>query len=294
MDRTGSSGRARTGRMALVALLAVMTASHAACAAGEAGAPANGAEKVAVREVVVRTVDHRFEMPDTLEAGITRIRLVNDGPDFHHVWLIRLESGTNEGEVLSELAAHRPLPAGAIAAGGPNTPGVPGGETNATVDLEPGEYLVVCVIPGMHDGELHVAKGMVGRLTVVPSVARGELPQADVVLTLDDYSYELSEPLRSGRQAIRIVNVAQQAHEVVFVKLEPGRTVADFLGFLQAPEGPPPGLMIGGVTWLGRDESNVVELELESGEYGLLCFVPDEGDGRLHLEHGMVRQLRVD
>jgi hypothetical protein len=30
------------------------------------------------------------------------------------------------------------------------------------------------------------------------------------------------------------------------------------------------------------------------GEYVLLCFVPDSGDGRPHVAHGMVRRLRVE
>lgn len=245
-------------------------------------------------EVRVRTYDFAFDMPDTIAGGVTTIRLVNDGPDFHHVWLVRLEEGSSEEAILADLAAHRPLPAHAVAVGGPNTPGMPGEATVATLDLQPGDYLVVCVIPGMHDGELHVAKGMVKRLTVVPPSRSASLPQADIVMTLDDYRFDLSEAIGRGRQLIRVVNAARQAHEVVVVRLEPGRSAHDFLAFLQAPEGEPPGRLMGGTTWLDHGESNIIELDFDAGEYALLCFVPDEGDGQLHLAHGMIRQFRVD
>jgi hypothetical protein len=282
-----------------------------ACSSGEAGAASAAAERGAAeagtveagtaerglaepQEVVVRTFDHGFAMPDTITSGPTTIRLVNDGPDFHHVWLIRLEEGGSVEALMTELAAHRPLPTWAVAVGGPNTPGVPGGETSATLDLEPGEYVVACVIPGMHDGELHVAKGMVRTLTVVPAQRAARMPEAELVITLADYSYHLSRPVTRGSQSIKVVNAAAQPHEVVVVKLEPGRTAHDFLTFLQQPAGAPPGTMIGGVTWLSQGESNVITLEFEEGDYALLCFVPDEGDGQLHLAHGMVREFRVE
>jgi hypothetical protein len=266
-----------------------VAAAAAGCGSGAAEA---GAGAVPAVEIVTR--DHEFEAPDTIAGGARTIRLVNEGPDFHHVWLVRLEAGGSEAALLEGLSAHAPLPEWAVAVGGPNTPGEPGGITEATVDLEPGDYMIVCVIPGMADGELHVSKGMVRRLTVIEPEAAVAMPVADLEMELDDYGYRLSGPLTGGRQSIRIVNVAAQPHEVVVVKLEPGRSAHDFLAFLQQPEGAPPGRMIGGVTWLSQGESNVITLDFEPGEYALLCFVPDETDGRLHLEHGMVAQVRVE
>lgn len=286
---------ALAGLLALAGCDAGGAENRAALEAAEASPPAESVGRAGAgpRELVIRTFDYRFDAPDTILAGPTTIRLVNDGPDFHHVWLVRLEEGRSAGELIEPLAAHGPLPSWAVAVGGPNTPGAPGEETVAAVDLEPGEYALVCVIPGMQDGELHVAKGMIRPLTVMPSGEARVLSEPDLVMTLDDYTYELDRPITPGRHAIRVVNAAAQPHEVVVVRLEPGRTAMDFLAFLQKPEGAPPGKMIGGVTWLSRGESNVMMLDFEPGEYALLCFVPDEGDGRLHLEHGMIDQFRV-
>ena len=38
---------------------------------------------------------------------------------------------------------------------------------------------------------------------------------------------------------------------------------------------------------------NDVVVDLTPGEYALLCFVPDAGDGKPHVAHGMVRQVTV-
>jgi hypothetical protein len=38
---------------------------------------------------------------------------------------------------------------------------------------------------------------------------------------------------------------------------------------------------------------NTIEVNLEPGEYGLICFVPDAKDGKPHIAHGMVTQFTV-
>jgi hypothetical protein len=34
-------------------------------------------------------------------------------------------------------------------------------------------------------------------------------------------------------------------------------------------------------------------VNLEPGEYALLCFVPDDEDGKPHIQHGMAKQFTV-
>ena len=33
--------------------------------------------------------------------------------------------------------------------------------------------------------------------------------------------------------------------------------------------------------------------DLTAGDYGLICFVPDAKDGKMHLEHGMMKNFKV-
>jgi len=270
-----------------------------ACNTGEASKPVpvpNDAVTLAPQEVVVRTSDFSFQAPDTVHSGATVFRLLNDGPEFHHIVLARLDDGTSVDELLrhvmhdGEAYAFAP---GVTLIGGPNTPGLPGEETNATVDLRPGTYVMLCVIPSQ-DGVAHHMKGMVKELVVVPaSGPAAPMPKADVLMVLDDYAFDTDIEIRAGRRTIRIENAAEQPHEVLFVKLEPGKTAADFLNFMHKPEGMPPGKVVGGNTPMARGEVNLVTVDFEPGEYALLCFIPDAKDGKPHFMHGMAKQIRV-
>ena len=270
-----------------------------ACAADEpsegAGKPAT--ERVAAsgpREVVIRTRDYEFDAPDTIASGPVTFRLINEGPDFHHVWLVRLEDGKTFDDLMQYLdGQHRPMPSWAVDVGGPNTPGVVGGETNATLDLEPGDYALLCAIPNA-DGGTHLMRSMSQPLTVVPAAGpERTMPEADIVMTLDDYSYELDRPITPGRRVVRVENVAPQAHEVVIVRMRPGKKAGDFLRWVQTREGEPPGEMIAGVTGIQAGESNLITVDFDPGAYALLCFVPDAGDLAPHVVHGMVRDITV-
>jgi len=270
-----------------------------ACNTGEASKPVpvpSDAVTLSPQEVVVRTRDFVFEAPDTVQSGATVFRLVNDGPEFHHIVLARLDEGRTADEMLRHVAhgaeAYASAP-GVTLIGGPNTPGVPGEETNATVELRPGTYVMLCVIPSP-DGIAHHMKGMVKELVVVPAAGPvAPMPRADLLMVLDDYAFDTDVEIRAGRRTIRIENAAEQPHEVLFVKLEPGRTAADFLNFMHKPEGLPPGKLVGGNTPMARGEVNLVTIDFEPGEYALLCFIPDAGDGKPHFMHGMVKQIRV-
>ena len=110
-----------------------------------------------VPEVVIRTKDYSFDAPDTIYSGANRIRLINDGPDLHHVWLLRLEQGKTADDLFKVMSkGEGPLPSWAVDVGGPNTPGRPGGENTAIVDLGPGNYIMLCVIPCPIDGQLRL------------------------------------------------------------------------------------------------------------------------------------------
>ena len=265
----------------------------AACAAGESRA-SEGENAPATRELVVHARDFRFDAPATVPSGPTRIRLINEGPDFHHVWLVRLDEGKTVADLMRQLATgDETMPAWATDVGGPNTPGAPGQETSAVLDLKPGSYAMICVIPAPN-GRLHVMEGMARPLTVVPSEGGAtSMPKAELTMRLDDYSFELDRPITPGRHTIRVENLAEQTHEVLIVRLEPGRSAGDFLSWVMPRQGPPPGLPVGGVTGLARGESNLITIEFEPGEYALLCFVPDAGDGQPHVAHGMVKQFSV-
>ena len=284
-------------RISITSSLLAVAATATVAGALRAGVPTSDPKKAKANVVTVTTVDYAFQAPDTIQAGRTTFHLVNKGPDFHHVWLIKLEQGKTLKDLTEATKTPGPLPKWAVDVGGPNTP-MPGGENWATLDLEPGKYVMVCVIPAMKDGQPHFMKGMVKEVAVVSrrgveQAGKTALPATDVTMTLDDYDFRVSSPITSATKTIRLHNVAEQAHEAVIVKLNPGTTVQAFLQAIEKPQGPPPGALIGGITGIAKGRTVDIQTNFTPGDYALVCFVPDAKDGKPHLAHGMVKQFSV-
>ena len=289
--------------IALIALVAVPMAAPAqvphADHAGVARAAASrstasvGIRRDGIRTMTVTATDYAFAAPDTVPAGLTEIRLENRGTEMHHAMLIRLDAGKTMSDLFASMKGEGPLPSWAREVGGPNTPG-PGGESTAILRLVAGRYAMVCVIPSP-DGKPHVMKGMAKEVVVTPATSNTVNANVRVssTMTLLDYAFQLSQPLTAGRRTIRVKNGAAQPHEVVFMRLQPGKKPADVLAWMQKMEGPPPGAPIGGTTPMARGEENLITLDLAAGEYALICFAPDAKDGKPHFLHGMVTQFTV-
>src|ERR1043166_9257816 len=133
--------------------------------------------------VTIIATEYAFAVPDTIPAGLTTFRLVNQGKELHHASLVRLGDGKTAADFQAGLVAamknHTPPPSWMGFAGGPSA--VTLGDTAiATQVLEPGSYLFVCWIPSL-DGVPHVMKGMMHPLVVTagatPTTAE---PSADV------------------------------------------------------------------------------------------------------------------
>src|SRR2546430_12882741 len=194
--------------------------------------------------VTITATDYAFGMPDTIPAGLTTFRLVNQGKELHHASLVRLGAGKSAAAFQAGLAAalqsHAPPPAWMAFVGGPNAVTV-GDTATATQVVEPGSYVLVCWIPSL-DGTPHGMKGMLHPLVVTASAAPvAPAPAADVTITLTDYDFQLSQPLTAGRHVVRVDNVGAQGHEVVIAALAPGKTLHDFIAWERAGDrGPLP------------------------------------------------------
>ena len=242
--------------------------------------------------VTITARDYTLDSPDTLPEGAVTLRLVNQGKEFHHIWIARLEGGRTVDDVLAALRTHGPLPAWVKDAGGPNAPRPEGGENSATVTLVPGNYIVACLIPSP-DGIPHLMKGMVRPLTVVKTGRPAPAPEGDVIMTLRDYSFFFSRPLAAGTHVIEVRNEGTRWHEFELVQLAPGKTPHDVIAFIDHGIGSPPGLPIGGVSPLMPGGVSWFHADLQPGRYALICFLPDRKDGKQHFEHGMMQEIEV-
>ncbi|HVX41781.1 MAG TPA: hypothetical protein VHB25_19630 [Gemmatimonadaceae bacterium] len=288
-----------------IALIAVAALSSA-CSQKEAAKPDSSAVAQAgsasasqasfdpnTHVAVVHAKDFAFDAPDTVTAGWTQIHLVNDGPSLHHMQLVRLDSGKTVQDLEAALKNPGPPPRWAVFVGGPNAPD-PGKTSNATINLETGNYAIICLVD-IPDHVPHFAKGMIRPLTVVASKGPGLAePTPDVTVTLSDYKFDVQGALSAGTHTVKVQNAGPQPHEVEVMRLAPGKTLKDLGAWMDKPNGPPPGEGLGGIDAIVPGVAPAyVSLDLTPGHYAFLCFIPDAKDGKPHLEHGMVKEFDV-
>ena len=244
--------------------------------------------------VTVHAHDFAFDGPKTLKPGATTFRLVNDGTQLHHLTIIKLAKGKTFKDFGESMKVEGPPPKWITGVGGPN-PANPGSTAEATLMLEPGEYVMICFIPSPGETAPHASKGMVGSFTVSEGSDVTPMPKGDVTLTLTDYHFGFSKPLTAGKHLISVENGAAQAHEAVMVKLNAGKKVADFMTFIEKDmmKGVPPGMPVGGIAFLDKGRTASFPVDLKPGTYAMLCFAPDAKDGKAHTAHGMITQFEV-
>jgi hypothetical protein len=286
--------RIRPGAAVVAALILGGCGSERRAEAPPADAPPAATPAAPTPEILTVTAsDYKFDAPDQIPAGLVTIRLTNRGPSPHHVQLLRL----GEGKTVADFQAavqKGGMPTWALPAGGPNPPPV-GGTSEVRMPLEAGEYVMVCFIPDTA-GVPHMAKGMMRPLLVTPATeatASTADTTSDVEMTLVDYDFKLSAPLTAGHHVIRVTNGAKQPHELVFVRLEPGKTPEDFARWGEHHVGPAPGTLHGGISGIMPGTVAYVAVDLPAGDYALLCFVPDMKDGKAHYVHGMKKRMKI-
>jgi len=239
-------------------------------------------------------MDYAFRGPSRSAAGLHRIQLKNTGTKLHHVQLIRLEDGKRLSDVFPSLQRNKGLhglPPWAKPAGGVSA-ALPGQSIAITQHLAAGRYAVICWIP-TDDGQIHVMKGMMTELEVTAAANRPAAvePTATRRVSLSEYKATWSAPLTRGKHTLRIENTGKQSHELLVVRLAPGKTMSDverWTGVGPAPMETWTGLASiapGGVAWL--------DLDVTPGRYAIFCFAPDTRDAKPHAEHGFLQIVDI-
>jgi hypothetical protein len=272
----------------------------AACTTKDASKSANASDSthtvaaVAPHQMTVIATDYKFEAPDEVPSGMMTVHLVDNGSELHHVAFVKLNEGKTVADVEQAMKTQGPMPKWAVDHGGVNPPHPGGGMTSTTQTLDPGNYALICFIPSA-DGTPHFAKGMVRPLTVTASTdASAPAPTADIVMTLNDYSFTTSKPITAGKHTIRIENAGTQSHELLLARLAPGKKAQEVPVWAEKPVGPPPAEPIGGVPAIPKGTTAFITADFTPGDYAFVCFLPDAKDGKPHFTHGMVQQIHVE
>ena len=230
----------------------------------------------------------RVTAPDTAEPGAVEIRFTNSGQQSHSLEIVQVGEGHTAAEIKAAGEAWgekgKPLPDWITFKGGIGST-KPGGSGVAVVDLPAGEYVAFDI-----EGK---GKTPYAEFTVEGDEGEG-LPEVPAVIEASEYDFTTSD-LEAGSQQVRLQNNGQEPHHVVAAPLKPGKTIDDVKQFIKTEKGEPPiqeqesfntAIVSGG-------ESQVVDLRLESGEYALLCFVPDRAGGPPHAVKGMAAVATV-
>ena len=259
---------------------------------------AEAAFKVPV--VTVHASEYAFSAPKSIVGGQTTFRLVNDGKELHHITILKLEQGKTMKDLQAAMKdPNAPPPAWLVPVGGPNA-AVPGSTIEATLDLAPGNYVLACFIPSPGGDTPHAAKGMMAPLTVTApggvmqaGASFAPTPTPDVHLVLKDYAFAFSKPITAGKHTIHVMNEGPQEHEVIMLKLAPGKHVADFNKWATTGmQGPPPAMPIAGLSGMAKGRTAIFSDDFTPGTYAITCFV-SAPDKKMHSDHGMSTEFVV-
>lgn len=245
--------------------------------------------------VTVRARDFALSAPKSITQGPVTFRLVNDGRQMHQLSVLRLAKGKTIQDYVESI--RRPVgPQQWVSeAGGP--PAVePGGTYEVTMNLEPGEYVLICSMPSRGERSPQVYKGMLSGLTVVAGKPVGTEPVASDTIHLKEYEFKgVSLPMKAGRHVFNVVNDEDLTHELMVVRLNPGKTLKDFQQYIAVDlrRTTAPGQIIGGTAPLSRNRSATFAVKITPGHYGIFCFAPDLVTGRPHTDRGEVLEFTV-
>ncbi|HET6949038.1 MAG TPA: hypothetical protein VFI47_01590 [Acidimicrobiales bacterium] len=237
--------------------------------------------------------------PQNLTAGPVEVSITNDGALEHQAMLMRFRDGADFAQFAAAAAAD-PTGISALALvegfGGPN--GAAPGQTRTTTQvLEPGDYMVMCLLPG-EDGTIHAQHGMLMPFSVAPGDVEVDAGtptgvDADHEVHLVEFGFGTEGTFAAG-ETLHIVNDGDQPHEFVAFRLDEGATVDDFTAAITNPSGPLPASAGTGTGALAPGRSVDLVLPDDPGDYVLFCMVPDiAGDGLPHIAHGMVAGATV-
>jgi len=131
-----------------------------------------------------------------------------------------------------------------------------------------------------------------GDSTAAASAAAPAAPNV-LTITATDYAFDAPAQIPAGITTIRVVSNGKEVHQAALVRIEQGKTYADFAAAVKHP-GPPPAWLVdaGGPNPPMPNGTAEVTENLAPGTYAIVCFVPSP-DGTPHIAKGMMRELTV-
>lgn len=232
---------------------------------------------------LLRIAGHEFAftMPDTIPAGLVRVRFVNDGGFWHHALFAKLDSTQTAEGYLAAIRAGADFPPGAVDHGGPPLT-VPGDSVDHVMTFTPGRWVALCTASG--GGVWHVAAGMCkGFVVTAQPPGRAAIPPMhDLELIMNDTGFVFPNTVRPGTRWVRIENRGRRWHECDILRFVPGKGFADDRAWRPVEHlgTPAPGRPVGGTADFIPGDVQWSRVRFEPGVHELVCEMP--GDSTHH------------
>jgi hypothetical protein len=272
-------------------------------------------------DVIAR--DFEFELPASIEGGWTQITFHNEGPMTHHAMFMKLNDGVTQEAFLE--AAMGPefgaLFALSVSVGGGAS--IDAGLTSVLImDLQPGQYAVICAIPDEATGMPHYQMGMLTPIEVTAAATALEPPTAELTVDMKEFEFiNLPDELAAGPHIWAVTDTGEQVHELGVLQLAPGVDFEMVEAMLMTPPdatpetgdeaapagglasppaadasppaGGPPFTSVTGVPPISPGQTNYAWFDLPAGDYVAICFVPDVESGAPHFALGMIQPFSI-
>lgn len=278
--------------------------------------------------VEMTAADYAFVAPDTIPTGWVTFRMANRGEESHHFHLDRLPEGRTfadwreafkepadsilqlvaEGKIDQEkvgAAIDRVTPdwAGPDDLGALQTHGgvglvAPGLTGQTTHHVDPGHYVMICVIRAPN-GRPHLSLGMVEGLVAVDSSAEHSPPVPDVMVRGTGREIRMDGALSAGRRTVgfRAEKVPREYQggtdgyfSVWLARLADTTDTSDVAAWEYT--NPAPYESLGGFEYLPPSEAAYVTADLKPGRYAWIWFYEGmDGSGQ---DEPMVEAFTVE
>jgi hypothetical protein len=248
----------------------------------------------AQRVLTVVARDTMLEIPPTVPAGVTTVRLSLQGKTRRELVVHRVPSGT-QPEVVARGAAGRTMKwFEQWSFGGPAVPRDSAPDASVTMDLRPGRYVIVAYAvdsSGRARGDRFIWRDVTAMAAAV--LIPGRFPVPDATIKVKDARIDVTGIMRAGQRTLHVENVGSRPHEVVIGRLRPGKTLDDVRRWDVDRGAEPPFVYVGGITPMSSRGVAQTRLVLQSGVHVVFCPIR-EGRGARDYVRGVLGSFKVN
>jgi hypothetical protein len=237
----------------------------------------------AQRTLNVIVSDTAIAAPPSIPAGLVTVVMNLTGKVRRELVVHRVPSGTLAADVARSAVGRPTKWFERWSFGGPAVPRDTLRESRASMELRPGQYVLVAYevdAMGRARGGRMIWRSFSAVAASVLIPAR--FSDADLTIRVKDARGDVSGSIRAGRRAVRVENAGGRPHQVMIARLKPGKTADDVKGW-RRDRGDPPFAYVGGLTPMSpgmRAQTNLVFL---AGTHVVICPLEEaRGGGHDH------------